>query len=476
MVVCKYGCGTEFPDTPEGQAAYMRHCNFECPNNPKSKSSADSVQSTGKSILEGTGEIDDNLDDAEILNKIIAEVTKTVKRPSIVRMVRRHLGNKEESIKMLAEALRLADIPPNQRSLILKNWATHLEVPDIEEIIKTDEKEEKKKTSEEKEKEEKEIKTATEEILEKTLKDELRQLELLRLQKQRKLLERELSEPDKDGSAEKVDFVVDGVHLKVTPQEMLAWKKYLKEEKEWEDEREARRNRADEKIKRSDDELVEWVVGEGSNTRTIKIRPETLPLLIQSQSKKGGDSDEMKVLREELKDQRNMFQQFQTAVLQKEIDEMKIQLSINPIDRMMQDKQKLEALGIVRSDRMSAQDQMYAMDRKKLDTLLNIVIDKSQSTGDKVDKIIDLFGPFAKQMVQDQIVQMKKQRGEGLGDEVQRTETETKETLEKLEEVDKALTNKPAVSSSGTKPSNEPKVIDIGKTQKPQETIEGENK
>jgi hypothetical protein len=485
MVVCKYGCGAEFPDDQKGQAEYMRHCNYECPNNPKSKFNVDKqadlmkpeiIQTTvqpkvAKTAADIPGEGDDNLDESGVLDTIIAEASKTAKRPSIVRMVRRHLGDKEDSIKTLAEALRLADIPHTQRSLILKNWATYKEIPDIEELLESDKKEEKKKTTEEKDKEEKVVKDAIEDEMERSIKDEMRALNLLRLRRERKLLEREMEEPKKEEKNDKIPYIHQGVQLMVTPEQMMSWERWKVEQKKLDEEREERRLGLTEKVKRSDNELVEWVVGEGSNTRTIKIRPETLPLLIQSQSKKDNGGEELKTLREELKDQRNMFQSFQTAVLQKELDEVKAQLSVNPIDRLMQDKQKLEALGIVRSDRVSAQEQMYAMDRKKLDTLLNIVVDKSHSTGEKVDKIFTLFGPLAQDAVQSAYLQTKQQRGGGQGQEVTRDEKQTEETLQELEKIEKGIENKSYKPQPG-----EPKVVSIEKTQKPQETVEGENK
>lgn len=488
MSVCKYGCGAEFPNTPDGQAALMRHYKWDCQKNPnvqarkeedvKDKIKSDKAESTeGEKVKKPiTHEPDEYLDEQEILEKIIAEATKTTKRPAIVRMVRRHLGDKKESVETLAEALRIADIPPSQRNLILRNWATHMDIPDIDEILKIEKSEEK--IVEKKKEEEKELKSTIEEEMERSVKDEVRALNLLRLRKERRTLERDLEEPKKEAEAEKLTHIVDGVSLKVTPQEMLAWKRWETEQKKIEEEREERKEERkrretekEEKGRRNDDELVEWIV---DGNKVIKVRPETIPMLVMQQSqKKNGGSDEMKNLRDELKSQRDAFQQFQTSVLQKEINELKTTLSVDPIERLFDHKDKLEKLGIVSSSKTSAQEQMYAMDRKKLDTMLDIVLDKSRSTEHKVDSLVDTFGPVAKEYVREAVLNMKQQRGEDTS-EVPRSEAEAEETLKTLEEVDKAMST--STTKAESKPEKPPKVVSIPKTEKKSKTIAEEEK
>ena len=245
--------------------------------------------------------IDEFLDEKETLSRIIAEATPTRKRKSIVRMVSRHLDNKKESIETLMEALRLADVDPGLRSIIVKNWASHMDVPDIEDVLaieRKEAKEEKKKEGEKKTEEDREKEK------EKTSVDPVKEVyNTYRVQKAERLkdkmdakkiaeMEREMSE-GKEGDKEEKKYIhiVDGVPLKVTAQEMLAWKRYTADERRAEEEREERKEERkqqaaerqrliNERNSQNDGGLVEWVVGEGNNTRIIKARPETIPLLM----------------------------------------------------------------------------------------------------------------------------------------------------------------------------------------------------
>ena len=458
-LICKHGCGAEFPMGPEGQAALMRHYRWDCPNNPnvqkrlQEKADKEAGSTTPDKPQSITGVDDEYLDEKEILDKIIAEVSKTVKRPAIVRMVKRHLGNKRESIETLAEALRIADIPPNQRNLILKNWAAHMDIPDIENVLDI-EKGEIKAT--EKKKDEKEIVIDIDKELLKQLEDEKRHLQLLRFRRERKILEKEFQEPIKKDEDEKRTMIIDGVSLRLTPQEMLAWKRYQSEQEERMEERkrrdEERKQREEERMSKKDDGIVEWPIGD----KILKVQQSTIPLLVFQQSQKKGDTGELTVLRDELKEHRNMFQQFQMQTFQKEIEELKAQTAQDPLDRLFFQKEKLEKLGLIQSGKLSAQDQMYAMDRKKLDTLLSVVVDKSRSTGAKVDALVDTMGPVAQDYVKTAILQMKGQQG-GVAPEVTRTEADAQETLNKLEEVDNAMEQKISENKS-------PKVISVDKT------------
>ncbi len=481
---CKYGCGAEFPNTPKGKAEYMRHVQYECPKYEKSRASVDKMLGDQKKEIIPEKKLGDDeyLDEMEILDKIIAETTTSIKRPAIVRMVRRHMGNKEESIKVLADGLRIADIPVNTRNLIVKNWAAHLEYPDVDELLDKEKREEKKKTSDEEDKEKKkDAFDAVDKEIDKMLEDEMRYTKLVRLRKERKLLEQELAEPpSKKEEEEKIDYVVEGVTLRVTPQQMLAYKRWELEQKKLEEEREERKeerkrqederlSRYEDQKSRKDEDSVEWVIGEKGNTKTIKVRPETIPLLIQAQ-KGGGDSDEVKELRNELKEQRALFQQFQTSVLQNELNEMKGQLAVDPLDRILHQKQKLETLGLVPSGKTSAQEQMYDMDRKKLDTLLEVFKDKSISVEKKMNMIIDAFGPLAQEYVKDAAKNLRKQRGETVPEKT-RTDADAEETIRQLDAIDEQM-SEPSSGASTTsasapeKPSNPPKVVSVEKTKK----------
>ena len=115
----------------------------------------------------------------------------------------------------------------------------------------------------------------------------------------------------------KIPHIIDGNVVYLTPSEHLEWTKYEEEKRNAEKERqerkaererqeEARRQREAEQETQKD--LVDWVIGEGSTARTIMVRPETVPFLIQAQSKKDDKPHEVKEkFHEELKEQQNQW-------------------------------------------------------------------------------------------------------------------------------------------------------------------------
>lgn len=432
---CKY-CGEPHPDKP----ALMRHSKI-CPKKPV----PETAQARSTKLSD-----EERLDAEEMLDKIILEASLTKKRGAIVRMVARTIGKDRESIRALNDSLRIGGIIPSQRDLILRNWAEYIEVEDYEEILKKDKKLEKE---EEEDKGDDKKKTPIEKLKEgvkKAYEGELEQLEIMRVRKQIANMERELSgEGKKEGEEKKLIHIIDGASLNVTPQEKMAWMKYeddrKKQEEEREDRKEERKQREEDRRKREDelkthkgDELVEWVLGEGKEAKTIKVRPETIPMLIQSQGKKGGESDELKILREEIKLMREQHQEFQTNVLYKEIEELKVAQSVDPIDRLFASKDKLEKLGIVSSSKASATDQMYSMDRKKMDTMLTIALDKSRSVEHKVDHLVDALGPLAKEYVREAVITMRQQRGE-IAPEEPRKDEDYERAADELEKIEKSM-------------------------------------
>jgi len=126
-------------------------------------------------------------------------------------------------------------------------------------------------------------------------------------------VEREISGGEEGEEEKKHTLIVDGVSLKLTTEEMLSWKHYLAEEKRAEEEREERKAERKAEEKKAEDErkqqeaerqrldaerrsqndggLIEWVVGEGNNTRIIKVRPETIPLLMAQGSRNPSQND-----------------------------------------------------------------------------------------------------------------------------------------------------------------------------------------
>ena len=189
-------------------------------------------------------------------------------------------------------------------------------------------------------------------------KRENKYLDLLRVRKEIRDIEKKLAEPAPE---KKITYVTrDGYTLHLTPAKFLEWTKFEEEQRIAEKEREERkaeRKRQEEELKAEckrqedeqqtkpegdlveggvDEDLVEWVIGEGDNSKVIKVRPETLPSLIQAQSKKGDESDEVKVLREELKQIREQYQALQTNFLQ--IKRKKPRE--HPVDQLYESKEK----------------------------------------------------------------------------------------------------------------------------------------
>lgn len=482
MLVCKYGCGYTVPyDNRKGLGKVSAHYQLYCPSNPESqinrvkeeekmvvKQDVNETPTEEKAVKEDdkekhwSGHISNesipNL--SEVLERIIREVSQNKKIPGVLRHVKNYLDNPRRSFDELANIMAMADFPPMDRKVILKNWATYLKLDDADKLIEREGKDEDQKKEEKKKEDEVDTGDAIDKELERSTKAVMRDLQLLRLRKERKMLEQELQEPKpepKKEEEEKLIHIVNGVTLKVTPQEKLAWMKYESEEKEKQEERERRREeqkmKDDERYKRKDDDTVEWPIGD----KVIKVRPETIPMLVMQQSQKKEENPELKMVMEEMKQTREQFHQFQIQTFQKEIDELKAYSAQDPLDRLYMQKEKLEKLGLVSSTKASAQERLYDMDSKKLDTLLKIVVDKSSSTQNKVDSLLGTIGPAAQDYIKEMILQMKQQRG-ALAPEVPRTEQQASDTLAKLEEIDKAMESADktpkfvSVEKSGAKP------------------------
>lgn len=472
-MVCKHGCGAEFDRTPTGQAALMRHYQYECPNKPiePKKQEQKDKETASEPVVEGKRQEyiarESMLDQSEVLERIIMEVSQSKKTRGVVRMVERYMDNPKKSLEVLAEALRLGDYRPSDRKLILENWAAYRKLGDVNKLIESEGKDEDEKKEDKEKKKEEETGDAIDKEIEKSMKDEVRQLQLLRMRKERRMLEKDIEEPKpepKKEEEEKHVLVVDGATLKLNSQELLGWRKYLSEEKEKQEEKELRRAeqkiKDEERLKKRDDDTVEWPIGD----KVIKVRPETIPMLVMQQTqKKEGGSDEMKMVMDKMEKQNEQFHQFQVDILKKEVDELKSYASQDPLDKLYSQKEKLEKFGLIRSDKMSAQEQLYQMDHKKLDALLSIALDKSKSTENKVNTLLTTIGPAAQDYIREMVLQMKQTRGI-TAPEVPRSEQQASDTLAKLEEIDKAM-------ESANKTS---RVISVGKTEpKPEPPKEG---
>jgi len=449
----------------------MRHYKYECPNNPelqKKKEQKEERENVSQPTTEERRQeyvtSESMLSESEVLERIIREVSSSKKIPGIIRMVEWYMNDPKKSFEVLAEALRIGDVRPSDRVLILKNWAAHLKLGDIEKLIENEGKDEDQKKDEKDKKDEIETGDAIDKEMKRMEEDELRQLRLLRMRKERRMLERDLEEPKQEPKKEveeKQTLIVEGVSLKLTPTEMLAWKKHLSEEKEKQDEREQRkteqkakeeeqkeerRRRDEESAKKKSGDTVQWPVGD----KVIEVRPETIPMLVMQQTqKKEGMSEDMKLMMEEMKAQREQLHQFQMEILKKENDELKAYAAQDPLDRIYTQKEKLEKLGLVSGAKASAQERMYDMDSKKLDTALKVALDKSLSIQNKVDSLLNTIGPAAQDYVKEMILQMRQSRGV-TGQEVARTSEQAQDTLKKLEEVDKAFETKDTASKSIT--------------------------
>lgn len=480
---CKFKCGAEFPNNPAGKAQLMNHYQWDCPKNPDKyeKATEKSEEKTAEKAAEKETKRQEYitsesiLDVSEVLERIIKEVSQSKKTPGVIRMVENYLDDPKKSFKVLAQALSIADYKPSERKLILQNWAAYLKLEDVDKLIESTGQDEDQKKDEKDKKDEVDTGDAIDKEMKKMEEFELRQLRLLRMKKERKTLEKELEEPKtepKKEEEEKHILVVDGATLKLNSQELLGWRKYLTEEKEKQEEKELRRaeqktkeedRRAEQKLKdeerlkRKDDDTVEWPVGD----KILTVKQSTIPLLVYQQTQKKDDNPEIKGVMEEIKAQREQFHQFQMQVLQKEVDELKAYANQDPLDRLYTQKERLEKLGIIRSDKLSATDRMFELDRAKLDTLLKIVVDKSSSTQSKVDSLLNTIGPAAQDYIKEMVLQMKQNRGGVTAPEAPRTEQQAADTLKALEEVDKAMDNKT------------PRVVSVEKTTVKTEHKEG---
>lgn len=144
---------------------------------------------------------------SQMLDMIIAEVTQSIERPAIVRMVGDHLTDSDSGMNQLAEALDLANVGTNNKQFILRNWANYAGVKNVEKYFGV----EKKKNSKE----------AIQDFFEELHEDELKYLR--RQQRHEELVDlRKQSEEAQD----KVPLVVDGVMLHVSPQVASDWRQH----------------------------------------------------------------------------------------------------------------------------------------------------------------------------------------------------------------------------------------------------------
>jgi len=70
------------------------------------------------------------LDEPQMLDRIISEVTESPKRPDIVRLVAPFLSDPWKGFEVLVDALALAEISPHEKEFILRNWAGHVGIDD----------------------------------------------------------------------------------------------------------------------------------------------------------------------------------------------------------------------------------------------------------------------------------------------------------------------------------------------------------
>jgi len=169
---------------------------------------------------------DDDLDESEMLDRIISEITYNSRRPGIVRMVAPYLSYPRKSLDVLAEALDLAEIKLHEKEFILRNWALLVGIKDISRYINVEKKEEKRSP-------EKKVDPILEQIHEEENKYFQQTLELSKI----------ISKPEEKPAEEKIPYVVDGIMLKLTFQELLEWKKYVAEREEARMEREEHREK-----------------------------------------------------------------------------------------------------------------------------------------------------------------------------------------------------------------------------------------
>ena len=184
------------------------------------------ISSKTRSVThEGKKRSDDDLPgEYEMLDRIISELTSSQKRPAIVRMVVPYLPNPRKGLDVLAEALTLAAINPHEKEFILRNWADHVGIKDISRYIDVKKKEERKLP-------EKKLDPLLEQIYEERDKYLQQTLDLSKT----------IAKPEEKPVVERFPFVIDGMMLKLTFQELLEWKKYVAEREEARMEREERR-------------------------------------------------------------------------------------------------------------------------------------------------------------------------------------------------------------------------------------------
>lgn len=256
------------------------------------------------------------------------------------------------------------------------------------------------------------------------MKDEV---QFLQLQSQLQSLKGMYGGASSTNEPEKLSMIVDGVSLKVTPGEMLSWKKYLADQKRDEEEREAR-------------------------------------LEDRKQRSKPDDN-----LTKEIKEVKEQFRTFQEAILQSRIKELETRIDSDPLSSFLSYKERLDKL-TGSTQQSSAQEKLYQMDSQKLETMLKVFVKKADVAEGRFDTIIDIIKPFAKDYVQSAVLQRKQQQRGEAGEAVPRTEAEMEDALKSMDDADKAMTKENIdTSSNENEPEPDKKVVIIARSKSEKE-------
>ncbi len=200
---------------------------------------------------------DEILEEPELLDKIICEVTSHPARPAIVRLVSRHLENPRKSVKVLAEALDLKGITVSNKKMILRNWANQMGVKDAikytDSLIKKNDK----------------VVSTTDTPLTDgpVVKDHYEKvIEFLKWRKDMNDMNTELAE-SKPVQEKKIPHIIDGRVVYLIPSEHREWTKYEEEKRNAEKERQERKRQEEERRQREAEQENREVLLNGWSAR-----------------------------------------------------------------------------------------------------------------------------------------------------------------------------------------------------------------
>jgi len=265
-------------------------------------------------------------------------------------------------------------------------------------------------------------------MLDKTLEDEMKEMKRLQMRKQIMELKKELQgtdvkKPD-DSNVLRTHVLDDGSTVRVTDREWLEYMQAMKRMEIMKNKKEAR----------DEEEKIPY----DYHGQIIKVSPSQLPYMM-SQSSNPHD-DKLKEVEKRLEDERRNVDRLERertedriagyiSSIKEEQDKIKQTLSQDPLDAFLSREEKLEKLGYSRGKKSLDE---HSMELEKLDRSkrLDMLEHQYSSLQGKVDKFIDIAAPVIRKRLEKSVGETFEERR---GKLKEYSEAEQREILQRLE-------------------------------------------